>query len=62
MSALSVTHLTKIPNYNWTEERQILEVGIDDNISFATILIKEDSPGGQEKFLVTLLVMILIGE
>ena len=39
-----MTHLKRIPTYNQTEERQILEVKIEKSMSLATILIKEDSP------------------
>eukprot|EP00548_Thalassiothrix_antarctica_P017243 CAMPEP_0194192014 /NCGR_PEP_ID=MMETSP0154-20130528/68972_1 /TAXON_ID=1049557 /ORGANISM="Thalassiothrix antarctica, Strain L6-D1" /LENGTH=76 /DNA_ID=CAMNT_0038915127 /DNA_START=203 /DNA_END=433 /DNA_ORIENTATION=+ len=51
MSASSVTHLNSIPNYNRTEERQVLDVDINNNMSFATILMKEDGPGGKTKIL-----------
>ena len=61
MSASSVTHLNSISNYNWTEERQILDVNIDSNISFATILKKKNSPEGKKRLLVTGFVMIRDG-
>ena len=50
MSASSVTHPKLLPTCNQTAVRQILEVAINNNLSFATIFMREDSPGGQAKF------------
>ena len=49
MSALLVTYLKTIPNYNQIEESQSLEVETDKDISFTTILMKENIPGGKRK-------------
>ena len=49
MNALSVTNLKALPNYKWTEERQILEVEVERNMNFAIILMKEDTPASKEK-------------
>ena len=42
MSTSLVTHPKLRPAYNQTEERQVLEVDIDNNLLFATIFISGD--------------------